>query len=62
MSKATGGTGLNKMASRMPFNLKVTFISRHIYNSAFGREDRTFAINVSLEKDYYIVTNDFMCT
>lgn len=47
--------------ANMPFNLKVTFISRHIYNSAFGKEDRTFAINLSLEKDYYIVTNDFMC-
>lgn len=46
----------------MPFNLKVTFINRHIYNSAFGKKDRTFAINLSLEKVYYIVTDDFMCT
>lgn len=28
MSKATGGMGLNKMASRMPFNLKVLEVSR----------------------------------
>ena len=28
MSKATGGMGLNKMASRIPFNLKVLEVSR----------------------------------
>lgn len=34
--------------TNMPFNLKVTVISRHAYNLAFGKEDRTFAINLSL--------------
>lgn len=46
--------------TNMPFNLKVTVISRHAYNLAFGKEDRTFAINLSLQKGYYIVTNDYV--
>lgn len=44
----------------MPFNQKVTVISRHTYNLAFGKDDRTFAINLSLQKGYYIVTNDYV--
>lgn len=32
----------------MPFNLKVTFISKLTYNPASGKEDKTFVINLSL--------------
>lgn len=45
----------------MLFNLKVTSISRDTYNLDFGKEDRTVAINLSLEKNHYLMTNDFMC-
>lgn len=48
--------------TNMLFNLKATAISRDTYNLDIGKEDRTVVINLSLEKNHYLVTNDFMCT